>query len=98
MIDVETGRFTVAVFQDVAWAGKGLNALKAGGFSPAMLTVIGKETADVGALIEQTLGSPADRVELATLGTVLARGSLVEVLQGSTSDLAKLGLAGTMRK
>jgi hypothetical protein len=98
MVDVETGHFTVAVFQDATWAGNGLNALKAGGFTPAMLTVIGKETAEVGALIEQTLGSPGDRLELATVGTVLARGSLVEVLQGSAGDLAKLGLAGTMRK
>ena len=91
MVDVETGCFTVAVFQDATWAANGLNALKAGGFTPAMLTVIGKETAEVGALIEQTLGSPGDRLEL-------ARGSLVEVLQGSAGDLAKLGLAGTMRK
>jgi hypothetical protein len=98
MIDVETGRFTVAVFQDVAWAEKGLAALKAGGFSPAVLTVLGKETPQVGALIEQTLGLPGDRVELATVGAVLALGTLVEVLQGSAGDLAKLGLAGTMRK
>src|SRR4030095_12500732 len=98
MIDVETGRFTVAVFQDATWAGKGLNALKAGGFSPAMLTVIGKETAEVGALIEQALGSSGNRLELATVGTVLARGWLVEVVQGSAGALAKLGLAGTMRK
>ena len=27
MVDVETGRFTVGVFQDVAWAAKGLEAL-----------------------------------------------------------------------
>ena len=33
MNDVETARFTVAVFQDVAWAQKGLSALKQAGFT-----------------------------------------------------------------
>ena len=67
MVDVETGRFTVGVFQDVAWAEKGLAALKQAGFVPESLTV-------------------------------LARGPLVEALQGASRDLGKLGLSGTMRR
>ena len=50
MVDVETGRFTVGVFQDVAWAEKGLDALKQAGFVTEALTVLAKEGADVSAL------------------------------------------------
>ena len=42
MVDVEAGLFTVAVFQDVAWAQKGLDALKQSGFAPESLTIIAK--------------------------------------------------------
>ena len=50
MIEVETARFTVGVFQDVAWATKGLQALAAAGFPPDSLTVLAKETPEAGAL------------------------------------------------
>jgi hypothetical protein len=98
MIDTDAGLFTVAVFQDVAWAQKGLNALKASGFSQESLTVIAKDAPDVAALVEQTFGSAGTRIELASVGAVLARGPLVDALQGSARDLPKLGLAGTMRR
>jgi hypothetical protein len=98
MIDADAGCFTVAVFQDVAWAQKGLHALKASGFSQETLTVIAKDAPDVAALVEQTFGSAGTRIELASLGVVLARGPLVDALQGSARDLPKLGLAGTMRR
>lgn len=98
MKEVETARFTVAVFQDVAWAQKGLNALKAAGFATESLTVLAKDSPDVGSLIEQSCGSGGERIELPTVGTALARGPLVAALQGSSQDLGKLGLAGTMRK
>jgi hypothetical protein len=98
MIDADAGCFTVAVFQDVAWAQKGLHALKASGFSQETLTVIAKDAPDVAALVEQTFGSAGTRIELASLGAVLARGPLVDALQGSARDLPKLGLAGTMRR
>jgi hypothetical protein len=98
MIDADAGCFTVAVFQDVAWAQKGLHALKASGFSQETLTVIAKDAPDVAALVEQTFGSAGTRIELASVGAVLARGPLVDALQGSARDLPKLGLAGTMRR
>ena len=98
MVDAETGLFTVAVFQDVAWAQKGLNALKQIGLPAESLTIIAKDSPEVATLIEQTLGSAGERVELGSLGPVLARGSLVESLQGSAHDLAKLGLTGAMRR
>jgi hypothetical protein len=98
MVEVETGRFTVGVFKDVAWAQKGLQALLQAGFAPASLTVIAKESPEAAALIEQAIGASGDRLEIVTVGAVLMRGPLVEALQGADRDLAKLGLAGTMRR
>jgi hypothetical protein len=98
MVDVETGRFTVGVFQDVAWAENGLKALSQAGFVPESLTVLAKESADVGALVTRTFGAAADRLDLPAVGAVLTRGPLVEALQGAGRDLAKLGLSGTMRR
>jgi hypothetical protein len=98
MVEVETGRFTVAVFQDVAWAQKGLQALLQAGFPHESLTVLAKESPEAAALIKHAIGVDADRVDLAGVGAVLAHGPLVDALQGSNADLASLGLAGTMRK
>ena len=98
MIEVETGRFTVGVFQDVAWAQKGIAALRHAAFPVESLTVLAKDTPENAALVEKTFGSPADRFELAGVGAVVTRGSLVEGLQGPSRDLAKLGLAGTMSR
>jgi hypothetical protein len=98
MVDVQPGLFTVAVFQDVVWAQKGLKALKQIGLPAESLTIIAKDSPQVAALIEETLGSAGVSVELGSLGSVLARGSLIESLQGSAHDLAKLGLTGAMRR
>jgi hypothetical protein len=98
MVDVDTGRFTVGVFQDVAWAENGLKALTHAGFVPESLTVLAKEGADVSALFARTFGAAADRLELPAIGTVLTRGPLVDALQGASRDLSKLGLSGTMRR
>ena len=53
MIEVETGRFTVGVFQDVAWASKGIDALKQAGLPPASLTILAKDTPEAAALVER---------------------------------------------
>ena len=98
MVDVPTGLFTVAVFPDVVWAQKGLDALKGIGLPADSLTIVAKDSPQAAALIEHTLGSAGERVELGSLGSVLACGSLIESLQGSARDLAKLGLAGAMRR
>lgn len=97
-MEVETDRFTVAVFQDVVWARKGLDALTQAGFPAESLTIIGKESPELGALAEQSLGPGSGRLELPSVGAVVARGPLVDALQGSAGDLTKLGLAGTMRR
>ena len=98
MGEADTGRYTVGVFQDVAWAQRGLDALVRAGFAPEGTTILAKETADTGALIERALGGKGDRLELAGVGAVLARGPLIEALQGAERDLTKVGIAGTMRR
>ena len=98
MIAVEVDRFTVGVFQDVAWAQKGLAALKQAGFPPESLTIIAKDSPEAEALITETCGAGGERIDVASIGAVLASGPMVEVLRGSGSDLRSLGLAGTMRR
>ena len=98
MVDVETGRFTVGVFQDTAWAEKGIAALKQAGLPAESLTILAKDVPDVNALIQKTFGAAGARMEIAAVGSAVARGPLVAALQGSAGDLSKLGLSGTMRR
>jgi len=98
MIDVDTGRFTVAVFQDAAWAQRGLDALKREAFSPESLSIVAKESSEIASLIERALGGAPEKLQIAGVGGVLARGPLLDALQGPDRDLQKLGIAGTMRR
>ena len=98
MIDVDTARFTVGVFQDVAWAEKGLDALKRAGLPPESLSILAKESPEVTALMQKALGGGGDRLDLTNVGAVLARGPIMEALQGSAHDLPALGLSRTMRR
>ena len=98
MIDVDTGRHTVGVFQDPAWAEKGLAALKDAGFVPESLTILAKDSPEVEVLLTRALGAAGTRFDLPGIGAVLAHGPLVEALQGSSRDLSRLGLSGTMRR
>jgi len=95
---VDTGRFTVGVFQDVAWARKGIDALKRAGLATESLTILAKESPDVAALIESALDAAGEPIELAGTGTALGRGPMIAVLQASSHDLSRLGLSGTMRR
>ena len=98
MVDVDTGRFTVGVFQDVAWAERGIDALKRAGLPAEALSVLAKENAEVAALILRTLNARGERLDIPATGAVLAHGPLVPALQGSTHDLSTLGLSGSMRR
>jgi hypothetical protein len=98
MVEVDVSRFTVGVFQNVAWADKGLEALKQAGLPPEALSIIAKESPDVMALIERHLLGPGEPLDIAGLGAALVRGPLVAPLHGPSGDLSKLGLAGTMRR
>lgn len=98
MAQAEAGRFTVGVFQDVAWAGKGIDALVQRGFPVEGLSLIGKDAPEVAALIGKALGGPGARLEIDGVGTVLARGGIVEVLNGTDSGLERLGMASAMAR
>lgn len=98
MVDVDTSLFTVAVFQDVTWARKGLEALSNAGFPANALTILAKESSEASSLIEHALGSAGLRLDIASAGTILAKGPLLDALQGTSGDLGKFGLAATMRK
>jgi hypothetical protein len=98
MVDAETTLFTVGVFQDVSWATKGIEALKRAGFPPDAMTILAKDSPETAALVQNVFGQPGERFEIGGVGTVVARGTLVDALQGSARDLGKLGLAATMRR
>lgn len=98
MVGINAGRFTVGVFQDVKWAQTGLDALKRAGLLPDSLSIIAKESPEVASLIERTLGSAGERLELVATGPLLAKGPLVAALQGPSHDLGKLGIGATMRR
>jgi hypothetical protein len=94
----EAGIFTVAVFKDLEWAARGLDALAGRGFAAESLSVIVKESAEAEALVSRVLGCPAPPRDLARVGPVIAEGPLVAALDGPTHDLSRLGIAGTMRR
>jgi hypothetical protein len=98
MIEVEAGRFTVGVFQDIAWATKGIAALKQAGLPAESLTILAKDTPEAAALVQTSLGASATRLDVAGIGAAVMHGPMVDALQGSLRDLAKAGLAGTMRR
>ena len=98
MVAAEPGRFTIGVFKDISWAEPGLDALKRIGLPPQVLTLVAKESPEAAALIERTFASPGERYDLAVVGPVLARGPLIEAIQGSGRDLPKLGLSRTLRR
>lgn len=97
MVAVETGRFTVGVFQDLAWAERGVDALKKQGLAVESLSILGKASPELAAFIERQLGG-SQSIEVKNLGTAAARGPLVAALQGADQGLAHLGIAGTMRR
>ena len=97
MVAVDTGRFTAGVFQDLAWAERGIEALKKQGLVVESLSILGKATPDVSAFIERQLGAPQD-IQVRELGATMARGPIVAALQGSDQGLTRLGISGTMRR
>lgn len=95
--EVESGRFTVGVFQDVEWATRGIEALKKSGLAVESLTILGKTSPALTALIERELGAPQS-LDIPDVGQTVARGPLLPALQGTDQGLLKLGIAGTMRR
>lgn len=92
--------FCVGVFQDAAWASRGLDALTQVGFAAESLSIVAKPNPEAVRLIETTFGVGADDVEvdIQGLGRTLAHGTLVGTLQGGDDALGRTGVAATMRR
>lgn len=92
--------FTVGVFQDAAWASRGLTALAGDGFPPEALSILAKQGPDVAELLQQTFGVASEHalVEVPRIGPAVAHGPLVETLQGADGALGAGGVAATMRR
>ncbi len=73
----DPGRFTVGVFQDVAWAEKGLAALGRAGLFPESLSIVAAATPEVAALIEQVLSAPPESMRIAGVGDAFVHGPLI---------------------
>jgi hypothetical protein len=98
MIDTSRGLFTIGVFQDVAWAEKGLQALKAQGFTPEIISIIARDSPEAAALIERTMGTAAPALDIHGVGLARARGPLVAALQGNAEELTRHGISATARR
>jgi len=98
MSQVESALFTVGVFMDVAWAERGIDALKRQGFTAERMTVAAKSSPDASALIERLFGAAPESLELPVIGTAVARGPLTDTLNGPGRDLAKVGMAAAMTR
>jgi hypothetical protein len=96
MQDVETGRFTVGVFQDTSWAERGIDALKSAGFAVESLTILAKESPGISSLVEHALGGEGQRIELPGLGAIVVRGPLLAALE--SPELRKMGLGAAMHR
>ena len=98
MAETETSQFTIGVFQDAAWAARGLDALKTQGFPNQALSIIAADTPENADLVERRFGAAPMRLVLPRLGSVVASGGLVEALDGTARDLARIGLVGALKR
>lgn len=94
-----TTPFTIGVFQDVAWARKGIDALLRAGLVADSLSVLAQDAAEVRALMAATLPAAVPvSLDLPEVGATVSAGPLLSALQGGAGDLPRLGLAGAMRR
>jgi len=98
MPEVDAAQFTIGVFQDVVWAERGVEALKAQAFPTQALSIVAKDTPETAALVEKIFGGQAARVIVPRLGPVVATGPLIEALDGSAGSLGRLGLAAALKQ
>jgi len=96
--EVETGRFTIGVFKDVASAERGIDALKRQGFPSEALTVLAKESPEVTGLLQKVFGRTPERVDLQGVGAAVAMGNLLVALDATSGELAKSGLASSLKR
>lgn len=94
-MDLSTDKFTVGVFQDIASAEKGIDALVRHNFAPADLSIIARQTPEVQALAERLFGTSPRVNDVKNLGPTIVHGALAEALDGDGEGLANHGIAGT---
>lgn len=97
MADVETGRYTIGVFKDVASAERGIDALKRQGFPPEALSLLARDTPENAGLLQKVFGRTADKVDVQGVGASVAGGSLLQAI-GTSEDLSKNGLANALKR
>jgi hypothetical protein len=96
--EVETGRYTIGVFKDVASADRGIEALKKQGFPAEALTVLAKEGPDTSGLLQKVFGRTPDKIELPGIGPSIGSGSLVALLGPASGEAAGSGLAACLTR
>jgi hypothetical protein len=96
--EVEQGRFTIGVFKDVPSAERGIDALKRQGFPAEALTVLAKDSPEASSLLQKVFGRTPDKVDLHGLGAAVAVGNLLAALDAASGDLAKGGLASSLKR
>lgn len=97
MAELVTDRFTVGVFQDLAWAERGVDALVRHGFVPASMSLIAKASPAVEAFAQRAFGGTPRRLDIKQLGDCVVQGLLVAALEDEGGHLSKVGLAASAR-
>lgn len=98
MAEVEAGRYTIGVFKDVAWAERGIDALKRQGFPAEALTVLAKETPETSGLLQKVFGRAPDKLDLPGIGVAIGGGSLLTVIEAGAGDPTRTGLASSLTR
>ena len=98
MAEVETGRYTVGVFKDVPSAERGIEALKRQGFPAEALSLLAKDSPDTIALLQKVFGRMPGKVDVKSVGTAVAMGSLLDALGLAEGELTRSGLANAFKK
>jgi hypothetical protein len=88
----------VGVFQDVAWAERGVAALVADGFAPSAITVVAARSGDAERLIRESIGIEPHLIEVKSLGPCVAAGPLLSTLKGTDDGLTSTGLAAVFNR
>lgn len=90
--------FTLCVFQDLAWAGRGLEALWENGFDGRNVSILARQSEDSEALVKKLFDVDPVTIDVNGLGPVVAHGPLIGALQGDDEGLGRTGVAATIRR
>ena len=97
-VDVPPDLHVVGVFQDVAWARRGLDALLRDGFQPSVLTVMGLGSSEVALMVRDVLGVDPISLAIEGVGIVAGAGPLIALLHGGDDGVTTRGFTATIRR